>query len=65
MFHLSPAKCKIYNWAQMFILNDVVQFEKIKLLDNILLLAWYINKEFFFKKKDSKNITHCVNGIDL
>ena len=49
----------------MFILNDAVQFVKIKLLDNILLLAWYINKEFFFKKKDSKNITHCVNGIDL
>ena len=51
--------------AQMFILNDVVQFVKIKLLDSILLLAWYINKEFFLKKKDSKNITHCVNGIDL
>ena len=50
--------------AQMFILNDVVQFVKIKMLDSILLLQWYINKEIS-KKKDSKNITHCVNGIDL
>jgi len=65
MFHLSPAKCKKSSCGQMFILNDAVQFVKIKLLDSILLLAWYINKDFFFKKKDSKNITHCVNGIDL
>ena len=50
--------------AQMFILNDVVQFVKIKMLDSILLLQWYINKKNS-NKKDSQNITHCVNGIDL
>ena len=29
-----------------------------------MLLQWYINKKIS-NKKDSQNITHCVNGIDL
>ena len=47
----------------MFILNDVVQFEKIKLLDSILL--WHGISIKKIQKKGYKNITHCVNGIDL
>ena len=43
----------------MFILNDAVQFVKIKLLDSILLLAWYINKDFFLKKGLQKYYTLC------
>jgi hypothetical protein len=43
----------------MFILNDVVQFVKIQLLDSILLLAWYIDKETSKKKRIPK-ILHIV-----
>ena len=43
----------------MFILNDVVQFVKIKMLDSILLLQWYINKEISKKKRLQKYYTLC------